>query len=97
MGEGCKRQLVELTHRGRFFQCPRCSILYQKHRDAGIEPVWVTKANESLPISQIPMSHLQHIVGLLLLRTDWREHYRKVMIDELELRMEEEQADEQST
>lgn len=93
----CGASLVQLTHRGRFLQCPRCNILYHKHPNAGIEPVWVAKDNSTTLLSDIDTSHLQNIVGYMFLRSDWRENYRQIMLGELERRLEEEKADGPST
>ena len=86
----CGMEIQEMAHHGRLFECRDCKLLYKKHRDHGIEPVWATKDNQVLPISEIPLKHLKAIVGLLLIKHNWRESYRKLMIDELEKRLSEE-------
>lgn len=90
---GCSHAVQELSHNGMYLQCNICRILYKKHRNAGIEPVWVTETKEVLPISEIPLAHLRNIIGLMLIHSDWCESYRKPMLDELELRLEQEKAD----
>jgi hypothetical protein len=91
---GCGAEIPDLQYRADpWVKCRPCGITYKKHPGYGVEPVWVTKDNQWLPITEINTSHLRNIVGNLLLRPGWRESYRQIMIDELELRLEEEKAD----
>lgn len=76
--------------RGRLRQCDSCGVLYKKHDNYGIEPVWATKDNQTLVLSEIPLKHLRAIIGLLIVKANWRESYREIMINELEKRLSEE-------
>ena len=83
----CGTPLQELSHQGRHFHCDSCKILYKKHRDHGIEPVWITRDNRCLPLSEIETRHLKNIVGKMVVQGGWREQYMGLLLAELELRL----------
>ena len=77
-----------------YYACERCEVWYRNHGDKGLgiayEVAWLDKKNDWHLLGEMETSHIQHIIALMIVKPNWRERYRRIMIDELERRLSEE-------
>lgn len=77
-----------------YVACTLCGAWYKSHGDRGLgnayEVAWVDRKSKWYLLGEMETSHIQNIIAIMLVRPDWRESYREIMINELEKRLREE-------
>lgn len=70
--------------------CAECKVWYKNHGDRGLgyayEVAWSDRQSKWYLLGEMETSHIMHIIALMIVKPNWRERYRKIMLDEYERR-----------
>ena len=73
-----------------YYVCAKCDVWYKSHGDRGLgvgfEVAWHNRKNDWHLLGEMETSHIQHIIALMIVKPNWRERYRRIMLDEYERR-----------
>jgi len=91
---GVTAPMSALPNSPGYYRCDECGVWYRSHGDRGLghafEVAWADRGNRWCLLGEMGTSHIQNIIALMLVKPNWRERYRGIMIGELEKRLWEE-------